>query len=79
MKMVCYNKCARSYHQKYYNHPQKYINDFLNSSGGWLVLNLHGLDSEGWGPISSKYLDKLLLRLLKIHYLSIKTMGEILV
>ena len=58
---------------------EKYINDFLNSSGGWLVLNLHGLDSEGWGPISSKYLDKLLLRLLKIDYLSIKTMGEILV
>ncbi len=78
MKIILYELNEIPY-QLFIDYIEKYINDFLNSSGGWLVLNLHGLDSEGWGPISSKYLDKLLLRLLKIDYLSIKTMGEILV
>jgi len=30
---------------------------------GWLVYNTHGLDDEGWGPIRSGYLEKLLERL----------------
>jgi hypothetical protein len=30
---------------------------------GWLVYNTHGLDDEGWGPIRSSYLEKLLERL----------------
>jgi len=30
---------------------------------GWLVYNTHGLDDEGWGPISAAYLDSLLGRL----------------
>lgn len=25
------------------------VSQFLTSAGGWLVLNLHGLDNEGWG------------------------------
>ena len=61
------------------NFVENSINDFLNSKGGWLILNLHGLDTEGWGPISSKYLDELLSRLIKINFLSIKSIGDILI
>ena len=37
------------------------------------------LDNEGWGPIGSKYLDELLSRLIKINFLSIKSIGDILI
>ena len=30
---------------------------------GWFVYNLHGLDEEGWGPITADYLRRLLERL----------------
>ena len=43
--------------------------------GVWLILNLHGLDKEGWGPVSSSYLDKLLERLVRIDYLDILPAG----
>lgn len=39
------------------------INRFLEGPPGWFVFNSHGVDDEGWGPISSKYLDELLCRL----------------
>lgn len=39
------------------------INRFLEGPPGWFVFNAHGIDDEGWGPISSGYLDKLLGRL----------------
>ena len=39
------------------------INRFLASSGGWLIFNAHGLDEEGWGPLSASHLDKLLSEL----------------
>lgn len=32
---------------------------------GWLIYNAHGLDDEGWGPMSSVFLDELLDRLKK--------------
>jgi peptidoglycan/xylan/chitin deacetylase (PgdA/CDA1 family) len=57
---------------------EKEVNKFLKSEGGWLILNLHGLDEEGWGPIRSTYLDKLLQRLSKIDYLGILPTGEVL-
>jgi len=53
------------------------VEKFLDSEGGWLILNLHGLDNEGWGPISSKYLDSLLRRLIKIDFLKISPTGEL--
>ncbi len=56
----------------------KRSSNFITSSGGWLVLNLHGLDEEGWGPVSSKYLDDLLKRLVKIEYLEVLPAGEVL-
>jgi hypothetical protein len=54
------------------------INKFLEGQGGWLILNLHGLDEEGWGPVSTKYLDGLLDRLTKIEHLSVMPAGEVL-
>ncbi|NBC02778.1 MAG: hypothetical protein GVY20_03640 [Bacteroidetes bacterium] len=32
------------------NWVEQQVNTFLESDGGWLVLNVHGLDDEGWGP-----------------------------
>ena len=58
---------------------EKSINSFLKSNGGWLILTLHGLDNEGWGPLGSNYLDKLLNRLIKVNFLEIKTIGDVLI
>jgi len=60
------------------NWVEKQVNEFLAGTGGWLILNLHGLDKEGWGPITSKYLNDLLKRLVKIEYLDILPAGEVL-
>lgn len=51
------------------------VNTFLGDSGGWLVLNLHGLDEEGWGPVSSVYLDKLLKRLVEVEFHDVLPVG----
>lgn len=40
------------------------LEDWLAQSDGWLIYNTHGLDGEGWGPIGSAYLERLLSRLL---------------
>jgi len=54
------------------------VNKFLSGKGGWLILNLHGLDNEGWGPVSSMYLDGLLKRLVNIKNLDLLPTGEVL-
>jgi len=51
------------------------INNFLKSEGGWFIFNTHGLDGEGWGPITSSYLDELLDRLIKINNLAVLPVG----
>ncbi|MEZ4849952.1 MAG: polysaccharide deacetylase family protein [Bacteroidia bacterium] len=60
------------------NYTEQEVNKFLQSEGGWLILNLHGLDNEGWGPVSTRYLDSLLKRLIKIDYLEVRPAGEVL-
>lgn len=54
------------------------VSKFLRGPKGWLILNLHGLDEEGWGPVSSVYLEKLLERLVKIDYLDVLPAGIVL-
>jgi peptidoglycan/xylan/chitin deacetylase (PgdA/CDA1 family) len=54
------------------------VNEFLVSSGSWLILNLHGLDREGWGPVSSQFLNDLLKRLVRLDYLDILPTGAVL-
>jgi len=58
---------------------EKHVNTFLSSKqGGWLILNTHGLDNEGWGPMSSVYLEELLKRLVQVNTLDVLPTGEVL-
>ena len=41
-------------------HLLETIDKFLKGPSGWYVYNTHGLDEEGWGPLSSGVLDELL-------------------
>jgi peptidoglycan/xylan/chitin deacetylase (PgdA/CDA1 family) len=45
------------------DHLTEAIESFLAAPPGWLCYNLHGLDDEGWGPIGSGTLTRLLERL----------------
>lgn len=47
-------------------HLDATIAQLLAQPSGWLVYNTHGLDDEGWGPIGSDYLDRLLDRLAQL-------------
>ena len=60
------------------NYIDAEINEFIAGDGGWLILNLHGLDNEGWGPVSTTYLDNLLKRLTKIKYLDLLPVGQVI-
>lgn len=54
------------------------INQFLESSGGWLIINAHGLDNEGWGPISDTYLSTLIPRLVNRRSVKLMPVGRVL-
>jgi hypothetical protein len=54
------------------------IDKFLEAPSGWFIYNTHGLDDEGWGPVSSDFLDELLDRLLKIKTVEILPAGKAL-
>ena len=54
------------------------IDDFLAGPSGWCLITLHGLDGEGWKPIKSDYLDRLLGRLVGIESLDILPAGAAL-
>jgi len=47
------------------------INSFLEGPSGWFIFNTHGVDDEGWGPISSGFLDELLDRLVNTENVEI--------
>jgi peptidoglycan/xylan/chitin deacetylase (PgdA/CDA1 family) len=53
------------------------IAELLKRPSGWLVYNTHGLDGEGWGPIGSDYLSRLLDRLLKVDSVRVLPTGEV--
>ncbi|MDE2730095.1 MAG: polysaccharide deacetylase family protein [Bacteroidota bacterium] len=54
------------------------IDLFLASRGGWYIFNAHGLDDEGWGPMSSSYLDSLLTRLTSLEHVEVVPAGRAL-
>lgn len=54
------------------------IEKLLAQPSGWLIYNTHGLDAEGWGPIGTEYLDRLLDRLLTMKSVRILPAGEAL-
>jgi peptidoglycan/xylan/chitin deacetylase (PgdA/CDA1 family) len=51
------------------------IQRLLARESGWLIFNTHGLDNEGWGPIRSVYLEKLLERLATIESVAVLPAG----
>ena len=57
---------------------EEQIQKFLLEPKGWFIFNTHGLDGEGWGPMSSTYLDELLDRLLGMEHVSILPVGKAL-
>jgi len=60
------------------NDLDQQIELLLSKPSGWLIYNTHGLDDEGWGPIRSAYLEKLLERLLKIETVRLVPAGKAL-
>lgn len=54
------------------------IEKLLAQPSGWFIYNTHGLDDEGWGPLSSDILDKLLERLTAIKTVEIIPAGKAL-
>ncbi|HEX6890169.1 MAG TPA: polysaccharide deacetylase family protein [Chryseolinea sp.] len=68
------------------SHGPENINEHLNSEiekllalpSGWLIYNTHGLDEEGWGPVSSDFLDRLLARLVEMDSVEIIPAGKAL-
>jgi len=59
-------------------HLGESIDKFLEGPSGWFIYNTHGLDDEGWGPVSSYFLDDLLSRLSKIKTVEILPAGKAL-
>jgi len=53
------------------------LNRFLDSEGGWYVFNTHGLDGEGWGPMTSRFLTALLKRLKRLDHVEVLPAGEV--
>lgn len=59
-------------------HLEEQIKKLLELPEGWLIYNVHGLDGEGWGPMRSEFLDKLLTRLVSIESVAILPAGKAL-
>jgi peptidoglycan/xylan/chitin deacetylase (PgdA/CDA1 family) len=45
-------------------HLQALVDELLARPAGWLCYNAHGLDDEGWGPLSTATLERLLEQLM---------------
>lgn len=71
-------QCATSGPTRIDNWVGSQVDSFLAGEGGWLILNVHGLDDEGWGPISTGYLEALLKRLVEVENLAILPAGMVL-
>jgi peptidoglycan/xylan/chitin deacetylase (PgdA/CDA1 family) len=59
-------------------HLEGEIKKLLQQPNGWLIYNAHGLNGEGWGPLSSEFLDRLLGRLMSIDSVSVIPAGRAL-
>jgi peptidoglycan/xylan/chitin deacetylase (PgdA/CDA1 family) len=54
------------------------LQGFLTEPQGWFIFNAHGLDGEGWGPLSTSYLDELLDRLVKMEKVAVMPVARAL-
>jgi len=52
-------------------HLDECVDKWLKEKSGWLIYNTHGLDEEGWGPVTPGYVRKLYDRLLKLPHVGI--------
>jgi len=59
-------------------HLNAEIEKLLTQPSGWFIYNTHGLEEEGWGPMSSDFLDKLVERLVAIKTVEIIPAGQAL-
>ena len=59
-------------------HLEGEIKNLLAQPSGWLIYNVHGIDGEGWGPMSYQFLDSLLGRLTTIDSVTILPAGRAL-
>lgn len=59
-------------------HLESRIQNLLTLPEGWLIYNTHGLDEEGWGPVSSAYLDELLARMSELDHVAVLPVGRAL-
>jgi peptidoglycan/xylan/chitin deacetylase (PgdA/CDA1 family) len=58
---------------------ERRVDELLAQPSGWLIYNTHGLDGEGWGPLSSEAVDGLLARLVSIPTVRVLPAGRALV
>jgi len=56
----------------------KCLHDLFERPDGWLIYNVHGLDGEGWGPLRSEYLVRVLDKLLSKSDIQILPATEVL-
>lgn len=54
------------------------VQQLVDAPEGWLVYNAHGLDGEGWGPIRSTVLERVLAGVLERGDIHILPAGEVL-
>jgi peptidoglycan/xylan/chitin deacetylase (PgdA/CDA1 family) len=54
------------------------MDDLLARDHGWLIYCAHGLDGEGWGPLRSEYLERMLERLVQSENLGLLPARDVL-
>ena len=70
--------CTSSGPENIDKHLAQTVARFLEMPDGWLIYNTHGLDEEGWGPMSSSYLDELLSQLVQLDHVAVLPVGKAL-
>ena len=70
--------CTTSGPENIDKHLGDEIDKLLSQPSGWLIYNTHGLDDEGYGPVSSDFLDRLLGKLVEIDSVEIIPAGKAL-
>ena len=60
------------------DHLNGQVERLLSMPSGWLIYNTHGLDDEGWGPVSSAFLERLLARLVEVKSVAVLPAGRAL-
>jgi peptidoglycan/xylan/chitin deacetylase (PgdA/CDA1 family) len=55
------------------------VDNWLAEPSGWFIYNTHGLDDEGYGPLSASVLDRLLNRLVEMPHVRILPAARALV